>query len=79
MALLIPYINLLKSRFELFPEDTAFSNQDHFCTEGAKVFTPVYCQIMKEISEGKDVSDRFFQSYEEVKQHCQYAEIISKE
>jgi hypothetical protein len=65
--------NLLKSRFELFPEDTAFSNQDHLCTSGAKTFTTVFCQMMQDIREGKDVSDQFFDSYKEVRENCIYA------
>ena len=70
--------NLLKERFELFDEETSFSNSEHLCTKGAKEFTPVYCRIMKQINEGKDISDQFYDSYEEMKQHTIYAESISK-
>ena len=70
--------NLLKDRFTLFSEETAFNDQSHFSEEGAKVFTSVFCQIMKQRSEGEDISDQFYDSYEEMKQHCMYAEMISQ-
>lgn len=70
--------NLLKNRFTLFSEETSFSNQDHLSLKGAKEFTPVYCQIMKQISEGEDVSRQFYDSYEEMKQHTIYAQSMSK-
>ena len=69
--------NLLKNRFILFSEKTSFSNQDHLCTEGAETFTPVFAKIMKDLSEGKDVSNQFYDSYEEMKKHTIYADIIS--
>ena len=69
--------NLMKERFELFDEASSFSNTEHLCTKGAKEFTPVYCRIMKQISEGEDISDQFYDSYEEMKQHIIYAEIVS--
>ena len=71
--------NLLKERTDLFSDETSFSNREHLCTEGAKAFTPVYVRVMKDISEGKNISSQFYTNYAELKQHCQYAEIISKE
>ena len=69
--------NLLKERFDLLDEATSFANQEHLCTKGAKEFTPVFCRIMKQINEGEDVSDQFFDSYEEVEQLTMYAEFMS--
>lgn len=70
--------NLLKSRFILFSEETSFSNQDHLSEKGAKEFTPVFCQIMQQLDGGEDISNQFYDSYEEMKQHTIYAEMISK-
>ena len=70
--------NLLRNRFTLFSEETSFSNQDHLSLKGAQEFTPIYCQIMEQISRGEDVSSQFYDSYEEMKQHTIYAEIMSK-
>jgi hypothetical protein len=71
--------NLLKEKLDLFSEKTSFADREHLCTEGAKIFTPVYVRVMKDISEGKNISSQFYTTYAELKQHCRYAEIISKE
>lgn len=58
--------NLLKSRYELFSDETSFSDVSHLNAEGAAVFSDKMGEILARYTAGGDVSDAFFGSYEEM-------------
>lgn len=57
----IPYINfqLLKS-LRTDEMDTLFYDSWHMNEKGAEKFTPMFCKVMANYMEGKDISDRFY-------------------
>ncbi len=59
--------NLLKNRYELFSDQRSFSDLNHMSTEGAGVFTQVFCDTIQRAAGGEDVSDMFYDSYSEIK------------
>jgi hypothetical protein len=65
--------NLLKNRWDLFNDKTSYCNDNHLSEEGAKVFTPVFAEIMGKAMAGEDVSAYFYDSYEQVKDMSPYA------
>ena len=58
--------NLLKSRYELFSDETSFSDDSHLSREGAEVFSAVMADILSRYRAGEDVSPLFYSSYQEV-------------
>lgn len=57
--------NLLKERTELFSDKGSFHDRYHLGNTGAKVFTNYFCDFMKKVDKGEDVSDLFYDSYAE--------------
>ena len=72
----IPYFdfNLLRTRYSLFNDSESFVDTDHLSESGAKAFTNAFCEIIKKLDAGEDVSDLFYDSYEEMKQDSPYME-----
>lgn len=64
--------NLLKERYDLWNETDCFKNEDHLSPKGAAVFSEVYCDVMKKMESGEDISDMFYTSYEEMKADSPY-------
>ncbi len=60
--------NLYKRRDELFPDETAFFDSYHLSTEGASTFTRELTELCEKIRAGEDVSDLFYQNYDEMDQ-----------
>lgn len=60
--------NLLRERSELFPNDTAFADNNHLSPEGAKVFTAELAELMKRLAAGEDISDCFYASYAQLRE-----------
>ena len=58
--------NLLKSRYDLFSDETSFSDDNHLSGEGAEVFSGVMADVLSRYRAGEDVSPLFYLSYEEV-------------
>ena len=58
--------NLLRSRYELFSDETSFSDDSHLSREGAEVFAAVMADILSRYRAGEDVSPLFNSSYQEV-------------
>ena len=58
--------NLLKSRYELFYDETSFSDENHLSREGAEVFSGVMADILARYRAGEDVSPLFYSDYQEV-------------
>ena len=67
--------NLLKSRYELLNDTESFYDGQHMSTEGAATFTKAFCEIIKK-AETEDVSDYFYDSYEEMKADSPYMEYL---
>lgn len=70
--------NLLKARYELFDDRYSFSDEIHLSAEGAEAFTNVFCETIKAVDAGEDVSDRFYDSYEEMKKDSPYMKYITE-
>ena len=58
--------NLLKSRYELFYDETSFSDENHLSREGAEVFSGVMADVLARYRAGEDVSPLFYSDYQEV-------------
>lgn len=64
--------NLLKNRYMLFSDSSTFVDGTHLNRAGAEKFTPQFCEIINSVDSGKDVSDLFYSSYEEMKKDSPY-------
>lgn len=60
--------NLDKKRNELYSEETSFYDYTHMSDSGAEIFSTRFSKIIKKVNEGKDVSDEFYESYDQVKE-----------
>lgn len=66
--------NLLKARYELFSDETSFSDENHLSREGAEAFTEMMAVILERYRAGEDVSGFFYSSYEEAIRNSVYWE-----
>lgn len=57
--------NLLRTRCELFPDASAFSDQSHLSGEGAAVFSEAMADVLARYRAGEDVSPLFYDNYNE--------------
>ena len=65
--------NLLKNRYTLLSDLDCYSTDEHHMSEkGSKIFSNVFANIIKDVSNGKDVSDEFYSTYVEMKQDSPY-------
>ena len=56
----------------LFSDSSTFVDGTHLNRAGAEKFTPQFCEIINSVDSGKDVSDLFYSSYEEMKKDSPY-------
>ena len=65
----LPYfeLNLLKKRRTLLP-DSMMRDSDHVSGEGAKQISTLFCRILNDYLEGKDIKPYFYASVDEMKQ-----------
>ena len=66
--------DLDRERRERFSEATSFSDDNHLCSEGAHVFSPLFAETVKRVLAGEDVSAMFYDSYAEMEADSPYAE-----
>ena len=64
--------NLLKGRYELFSDETSFSDENHLSREGAEAFSAVMADVLCRYRAGEDVSALFYPSYREAIQASVY-------
>ena len=64
--------NLLKNRYMLFSDKSTFQDATHLNGAGAEKFTTQFCEIINSVDSGKDISNLFYSSYEEMKQDSPY-------
>jgi len=64
--------NLLKSRYELFSDETSFSDDNHLSEEGAEIFSGVMADVLHRHRAGEDVSPLFYESYRDVIRNSVY-------
>ena len=60
--------NLDKKRTKLYSDKESFYDYSHLSELGANVFSNRLAKILKQINEGKDVSNEFYTSYEQIKE-----------
>lgn len=58
--------NLLRSRYEIFADETSFSDDSHLSGEGAAIFSSVMADVLARYRAGEDVSPLFYSDYQEV-------------
>jgi len=58
--------NLLRSRYELFSDETSFSDENHLSREGAEIFSGVMGDVLSRYRAGEDVSPLFYSDYGEM-------------
>lgn len=64
--------NLLKERYNLFSDAESFVDAAHFSVEGSKQFTDAFSKLYLDIKFGKNISSRFYDSYEVMKNDSPY-------
>lgn len=64
--------NLLRRRYELFSDQTSFSDDNHLSAEGAQIFSQVMADVIARHRAGEDVSPLFYESYQEVIRNSVY-------
>lgn len=64
--------NLLRDRYELFSDKDSFRDGGHLSRQGAETFTNVFAELMEKTEQGGDISDSFFESYDELLAHSPY-------
>lgn len=65
--------NLLRERFTLFSDTDCYSTDpEHMSGKGAKIFSRVFAEILRQAAEGQDVSDRFYASYSQMQWDSPY-------
>lgn len=57
--------NLIKDRYELFSDETSFSDETHLCENGAEIFSNLFCDVMLK-AESSDVTDLFYSNYSDM-------------
>ena len=65
-------MNLIKTKNELFDENTAYYDDSHLSKDASEVFSKEIAVIMNEAKAGKDVSGYFYSSYEEAEKNGKY-------
>ncbi|MCD8206829.1 MAG: hypothetical protein LUD72_02720, partial [Bacteroidales bacterium] len=70
----IPFVdfNLYKEHFEMFSDEEDFNDNLHMSMASAERFTALFSEIYTMIQNGEDVSDLFYDSYEELEAHTDY-------
>ena len=64
--------NLLKARTEMFSDKGSFHDRYHLGNTGAEVFTTFFCDFMKKVDAGEDMSGLFYNSYKEFDENQSY-------
>ncbi len=59
--------SLYKGKCDLFKDSNAFYDRNHLSNIGAKTFSYILSDILKQSSEGNDCSDLFYNTYEELR------------
>lgn len=65
--------NLLKNRSELFHDTVSFYDDLHLSSDGATFFSHELSRIIQLNRGGEDISDLFYESYQEALNHSPYA------
>lgn len=60
--------NLDKQRPKIYSEKTSFYDNSHMSDSGADIFSKRFADIIKDVNEGKDVSNEFYKTYGELKE-----------
>lgn len=58
--------NLLRTRFDFLSDDVSYFNTTHLSAVGAERFTPAFAEILRRYYAGEDVSDAFYDNYEQM-------------
>ncbi len=66
--------NLLKERTNLFSDRDSFHDRYHLGNTGAEIFTNYFCDFMKKVDSGEDISDLFYGSYAEFDANQPYSQ-----
>lgn len=69
--------NLIKARYSLFSDENSFSVDDtHLSGIGAEAFTKYFCDMLKRVDAGCDISSEFYNTYEQMKADSPYWKFI---
>ncbi len=71
----IPFVdfNLYRNHWEMFSDEEDFNDNLHLSVEGAEKFTKLFSIVYTMIEDDVDVSDLFYDSYEELEADAGYA------
>ncbi len=64
--------NLYKEHFTLFSDEEDYNDSLHLSVQGAKTFSRLFTEVYGMIQNGEDISDLFYDSYEELEEHADY-------
>ncbi len=68
--------NIVRNRYSEFNDSYSYADDDHMSEAGARAFTSIYCDIMKRLELGEDVSSCFYNSYDEMISESPYYQYI---
>lgn len=71
-------LNLIKNREQIINDRESFADQMHLSIQGAKASTELFCDVLKKNDAGENISDMFYDSYDEAIKHFEYYEIYQK-
>lgn len=69
---------LIKNCSQFFSDKYSFNDEVHLSEKGAYVFTELVCSILEKIQNNEDVSDMFYDSYDEAITHMEYYKIYQE-
>ncbi len=64
--------NLYQEHWDMFSDEADFMDELHLNAEGSAKFTELFTSVYTMIQNGEDVSDLFYDSYEELESHADY-------
>lgn len=68
--------NLFRDRYELFNDQQSFNDESHLSSCGAAAFTVAFCDLLRRVDNGEDVSALFYSSYAEMMEDSPYRQYI---
>lgn len=68
--------NLLKDRYDLFSDETTFSDETHLSKEGAEIFTNYFCDVMNK-GKSEELNPLFYTTYSEMISDSPYMQYIT--
>jgi len=70
--------NIIRNRNSVFNDAYSYADDDHMSEQGARIFTSIFCEIMKKVEQNEDISSYFYKSYYEMIADSPYFQFIEE-